>query len=907
MYLLLFILICLFTEYRLTEIGDELSDFEEVDDAASSRGLPQMLREDCDKLKKDPNHHKGYLTLQELLEVSQGNRDHEHAGLIKDIGAEKWRMAADSVVLLRTTKEVRRKVKKKPKRGPRPSETVRKVFNSTGFVVDIEYEVPEGCCTVITANHNILKDDSDTETVESGDIEVVFFHDGLNDSTCVTCNVKEIAPMQSPPIREVRKEHDQRHLDYAVLYVKVDEKVEELITEAGEVVDETQKELLEKQIHSLFDFQRLKPDSSVRLQLMQMSSAKSYVQDLIIACIGHPHGAPKQISFGSMTSDTEKLYHELHPEQKHVAANHTCITCAGSSGSPIFAFLNPIPDRGIPKMTDHSHDVFFLHVQDICAVSIQSIELDVHDTQIAVNKKTTQKVQFLLILRSLMIFTKNSHAIVEILYFFNLCIPRDIWSAIKKSLDAMKEMFNSNTDLFLWTYPEVAVMMKHLYNSNQDPKEEGDNFIIIPISSEYIEVILQDLETNHIKYVQSQFLQHAPKPVKPNVLTRYLRTTINLLKESLLREREFLCETNIMKFMQSDGIAILLKILSSSVYDKSITEEVLTLLHHIVVIGDSDQANKDRILDLGHPTKLCEILISLNSPPTPVFSCLSLSTLLFLYNGYLPKQIQLHFREADRMVQALFDGSLNMLTVADEIMSLHKPFPILIANYLHARDVRILTQALPLYTNDFKAQLIILMILKPVCWRSNKNKEAAFAAGIIPILANLLKDKTYRNLDEDQQHPLLKNRTKLFSKLQLWACILLTMLTPGVLTTQNLQRAEDILKAQLLHPLVCMLDNGERILERHLIRRIILSKENNMWRAIILEEDQRPAIIPIYKDGVILTAIIKLMQAAKKLGTLERAHQVFLDAGGRDKITTILQNGDEVPKVVASGLKKYLI
>ena len=862
--------------FTVTETEDECSDFEGYDDKDTTGGLPQKLKEDCAKLKKDPNHdHKRYLSLQKLLDICQGNQEHEYAGLIKKVSEEKWRETVDSVVMLRVSKETKRK--------RRPRE--RFDYFSTGFVVD--YWVPkEGCCAIITANHNILKDKtvakSYSETVQPSDISVVFFHDGLNKE--VTCDVKSIAPMRSPPTPP-NENHDPQWLDYAVLFVEVNEKVKELKKEVSKITDERQKKIIEKQIHSLSYLTAFYLDSSIQLQMMEMSCAMPYIRGLVLVCIGHPGGAPTQISFGSIQSKPKKLYNVLHPKRRQTAFIHTCTTCQGSSGSPIFAFLNSTDLSVMAGLYHRSDEFFSIHVKGVTdvktgtnqswATSTQSIDPDVI-------KKTPEKSNDHLIFRRL---TRNCDVILYCIISFRFQVPREVWLSIRKCLDKLEKDFESleRNDLsnnFSGNFVPIELLMTYLFKPNKNPPMQGDDFMISPLPFEEIPGILKQLQEAAAHGLSGR--------KKQDVRGFYILISYSWFSNEQSRLT-----------IQTDGIPVLLELLS----DVDLMFVTLAHLHHMVST-DFYTTRTIPISQLGLREKISHIL---NSPPTQEIFWVALDTLLLLYPDDKNKCEEILSCEVVREMMNCLSCRGTSLPVLQSITSILIRTKFRSVNHnlrLHLDDVGRLTQALQWHAHNLNVQLCILIILYHVCVRSNEYRQAAIDADTILVLAKILEGKTYRPIDTSTPRPEKWSRKEaeehtiksIENLLQIDACLLVALLTPEILSAHLLQAV--FLESKLLESLVYMLDNGKDVIA-YTTEITRLSMHGPIGPLYL------PA--PMYKDGMIMKTIIKLVKAARYLSTFRQVTNVLKTARFRDKISNILLNGNAVHRLVALELCKCLV
>ena len=872
--------------FTVTETEDECSDFEDYDDKDTTGGLPQKLKEDCAKLKKDPNHdHKGYLSFQTLLDICHGNKEHEHAGLIKNVGEEKWTKTADSVVMLRVSKETKRK--------RRPRE--RFDYFSTGFVVD--YWVPEeGCCAIITANHNILKDKtvakSYSETVQPSDISVVFFHDGLNKE--VTCDVTSIAPMRSPPTPP-NENHDPQRLDYAVLFVEVNEKVKELKKEVSKITDERQKKIIEKQIQSLSNLTAFYPDSSIQLQMMEMSCAMPYIRGLVLVCIGHPGGAPTQISFGSIQSKPKKLYNVLHPKRRQTAFIHTCTTCQGSSGSPIFAFLNSTDLSVMAGLYHRSDEFFSIHVKGVTdvktgtnqnwATSTQSIDPDVI-------KKTPEKSNDHLIFRRL---TRNCDVILSCIISFHFQVPREDWLYIWKCLDKLEKDFESleRNDLsnnFSGNFLRIELLMTYLFKPNKNPPMQGDDFMISPLPFEEIPGILKQLQEAAAHDLSGR--------KKQDVWGFYPGFYILMLLNSWFYNEQS------RLIIQTDGILVLLELLS----DADLMFPTLALLH-AMVNNNFCMTKTIPISQFGLREKISHIL---NSPPTQEIFWLALNTLLLLYPDNKNKCEEILSCEVVREMINCLSSRDKSLPVLENITSilLNQIFPTHSVNhitrYICLDDVGRLTRALQCHAHNLRVQLCILMILYQVYLRSNEHRQAAVDADTILVLAKILEGKTYIYTSTPRPEKWSRKEAKehtikpIENLLQIHACLLAALLTPEILSAHLLQPV--FLESKLLESLVYMLDNGKDFIASttKITRLSIHGPIGPLYFPA-------PMYIRMYKDGIIMKTIIKLVKAARYLSTFRQVTNVLKTARFRDKISNILLNGDAVHRLVALELCKCLV
>lgn len=318
------------------------------------------LKPTCDKLNQDPEYHNRIISVENVGKVLDAIRqDMEEAEKIKSIQTRlsssltkddaiilnyyrsDWKTVFDAVVKLRVLK------------------ADGKITTGTGFLItrppgynpttagsDIFHKF-----AVMTNFHVVRQRNGSPSSVNAKDIEVLFFYDCDQSDDVVRCGVSEISRTYSTPVPGFPT--DER-LDFAMLYIKRPD-------------DKKREKILKK----------LEPLHLEEFGIAQAAQLPQIADTIRLCVIGHPHGAYKQIAFGKLETDTNRLYQggrEASEQDLH-SVEHSVATCSGSSGSPVIMICvkegKPVRSIFVPAL------VSFLHFQGNSktgdAASMQSI------------------------------------------------------------------------------------------------------------------------------------------------------------------------------------------------------------------------------------------------------------------------------------------------------------------------------------------------------------------------------------------------------------------------------------------------------------------------------------------------------------------------------------------------------
>ncbi|XP_072014058.1 uncharacterized protein [Amphiura filiformis] len=532
------------------EWEDEVPEEGDDDDEPQIK-LRQELRDDCDKLKENPNHHKQYLSLEEILEVCQGTRDHEYAELIRDIGEENLIAIASSAVLIRVVKK---------KKGKPPT-----ISYGTGFVTGKPPQsAPEGCLPIMTANHVLLSN----KLAKADDVSVIFFHDGMNH--VLVCNVVAIDKQQSPPMRQ-DKPHDFKNLDYALLYIDIEEIVDKMTLRLFQELYREEVEQfpqMERKKVALKVFEKLRSedsyvsqvavkhftqyqfilkifpvllgDTTAWLQLAQQTTDKG----VPLLCVGHPHGAPKQFSFSLLEADTSKLFTEMKSSNQRVSIKHSCCTCAGSSGSPIIAIHHKTKFSISRLQSSGMLHVHFVHTSARSAVTIHGITHDVTKTN---DKHTKLKESFV----------GNTYAILDILTHNDYSVDQTTYKEIRDVVSNLKTNLNKKLEKHIkLDSPRLHDMFHELLI----PIKQNSP---VPLSNNLLALGVPNIEqTKHHLQDLTQLLDQS---------SIHIPLDRNRCKQKvfyLRRALKYNFNKDLIELMIPDGITILMTLLSSVICNR---------------------------------------------------------------------------------------------------------------------------------------------------------------------------------------------------------------------------------------------------------------------------------------------------------------------------------------------------
>lgn len=165
---------------------------------------------------------------------------------------------------------------------------------------------------MVTNFHSVLDEDK-MELVSANDLLVEFLYDGQRRKT-VMSQVERIMHLRS---RNTRLNYENRnasleYLDYAVLELKPS------VNDINEAIHEVDKEITIGGFHM---------DESSPVEKLSGDDM------LVLVCVGHPDSYARCISLGELKADPQTTGNVNEKDE----VNHTCPTCPGSSGSPIFA------------------------------------------------------------------------------------------------------------------------------------------------------------------------------------------------------------------------------------------------------------------------------------------------------------------------------------------------------------------------------------------------------------------------------------------------------------------------------------------------------------------------------------------------------------------------------------------